>query len=136
MLDLLGAACAAGASVPAALAATGVAIEGERGAVLLRAAALVSLGAEWQAAWVGAGALAPVRDALEPAWVDGAPPGEALRATAASVRRERQARALEAAGRLGVRLVLPLGLCYLPAFVLVGLVPVLVSMASGALGGG
>lgn len=33
-----------------------------------------------------------------------------------------------------MQLVLPLGLCYLPAFVLVGLVPVLISMGSGVLG--
>jgi len=48
----------------------------------------------------------------------------------AQTQREDQSHA-QAAGRLGVRLVLPLGLCHLPAFVLVGLVPVLVSMASG-----
>jgi pilus assembly protein TadC len=34
---------------------------------------------------------------------------------------------------LGVRLVLPLGLCFLPAFVLVGLVPVLASLGRGLL---
>ena len=62
------------------------------------------------------------------------PPGAALRAAAGTLRRERHVRALEAAARLGVRLVLPLGLCYLPAFVLVGLVPVIVSMAAGVLG--
>jgi pilus assembly protein TadC len=57
-------------------------------------------------------------------------PAGSLRAVAATLREERRSRAAEAAGRLGVRLVLPLGLCHLPAFVLVGLVPILVSMTS------
>ncbi|WP_253181950.1 hypothetical protein [Cellulosimicrobium cellulans] len=34
----------------------------------------------------------------------------------------------------GVQLVLPLGACFLPAFVLVGLLPVLLSLGSGLLG--
>ena len=38
------------------------------------------------------------------------------------------------AGSPIVRLVVPLGLCYLPAFVLVGLVPVVVSLGAGLLG--
>ena len=42
---------------------------------------------------------------------------------------------VEAAGRLGVRLVLPLGLCHLPAFILIGVVPVLLSTGVALLGG-
>lgn len=156
VLDLLGAASAAGISVPAALSAVGRAVGGVRGRVLMDAAAALTLGARWGEAWafpVGPGqagrrvadsgsaawsvpaGLAPVAEALQASWEDGAPPGGAVRAAAAVVRREDHARALEAAARLGVRLVLPLGLCHLPAFVLVGLVPVLVSMSAGVLGG-
>ncbi|WP_418606028.1 hypothetical protein [Georgenia sp. SUBG003] len=43
--------------------------------------------------------------------------------------------AQEAAARLGVRLVLPLGLCFLPAFVLLGLVPVVLAAGGAVLGG-
>lgn len=135
LLDLLDAACSAGASVPGALAAVGSAIAGERGAALSAAASRLVLGASWDEAWSGAErALEPVAGALRPSWEDGVAPAGTLRAVAAGVRRERRARELEAAGRLGVRLVLPLGLCHLPAFVLVGLVPVLVSMTTTALG--
>lgn len=136
LLDLLDAACLAGAGVPAALAAVGAAAGGDRGHALRRAAGALALGAPWDEAWAAGAdaALAPVRDALRPTWVDGAAPGGTLRAVAATLRRERRARASEAAGRLGVRLVVPLAVCHLPAFVLVGLVPVLVSMAgSGSL---
>lgn len=138
-LDLLAAACAAGASVTAALVAVGRVLPDDVGRSLVRAGAALAAGAAWDEAWVdGPGTppsarAAPVADALRAAWETGAAPGPALRAAARTVRREEHARALEAAGRLGVRLVLPLGLCYLPAFVLVGLVPVLVSMASGGL---
>jgi hypothetical protein len=151
ILDLLDAACAAGSSVPGALDAVGYAVGGVRGRVLVDAAASLTLGARWPEAWTRTAAalaagrgpdgtrsapadLGPVADALRAGWEDGVPPGAALRAAAGTLRRERHASALEAAARLGVRLVLPLGLCYLPAFVLVGLVPVIVSMAAGVLG--
>jgi len=131
LLDLLGAACSAGASIPGALAVVGAAAGGARGPTLTRVAAALALGGSWAEAWSGAEpALEPVASALQPSWQDGVAPAGSLRAVAATLRRERRTRALEAAGRLGVRLVLPLGLCHLPAFVLVGLVPVLVSMAS------
>jgi hypothetical protein len=93
------------------------------------------LGAPWDVAWTGASAGArAVAASLEPAWTAGASPVPLLRTAADRLRSRRRAETRAAAGRLGVQLVLPLGLCYLPAFVLVGLVPVLVSLASGLLG--
>lgn len=135
VLDLLDAACSAGASVPGALGAVGRAVTGDRGAALARVAAGLTLGASWDEAWSEVPrALVPVGDALRPAWEVGVAPGGGLRSAGRTMRREEHSRALSAAGSLGVHLVLPLGLCYLPAFVLVGLVPVLISMGSGVLG--
>jgi Flp pilus assembly protein TadB len=135
LLDLVDGACQAGVGVPQALDAVGAATGGTAGADLRRAARRLTLGAPWAAAWHGCGPeLRPVARALRPAWEDGVPPGALLRGAAESVRRARDARAAEAAARLGVRLVVPLGLCHLPAFVLVGLVPVLSSMATTTLG--
>lgn len=135
VLDLLDAACSAGASVPGALGAVGRAVGGDRGIVLTRVAAGLTVGASWDEAWSEVPrALVPVGDALRPAWEVGAAPGGGLRSAGRTLRREEHSRALAAAGSLGVHLVLPLGLCYLPAFVLVGLVPVLISMGSGVLG--
>jgi pilus assembly protein TadC len=131
LLDLLDVAVSAGAGVPRALEAVGQAVGGDDGAALTRVAVELLLGASWRAAWVGAPAgLEPIVDTLEGAWLQGAAPGPSLRARAGSIRRDRRRDAREAAGRLGVHLVLPLGLCFLPAFVLLGLVPVLVSLAS------
>ncbi|WP_233404982.1 type II secretion system F family protein [Actinotalea solisilvae] len=131
-MDLLSAACAAGASLPAALIAVGAAVPPSSGRALARAGTALRLGSTWDEAWPDGG---PVARALRPGWEDGSAPGPALRAAADAVRRDRHARALEAASRLGVRLVVPLGLCHLPAFVLVGVAPVLVSMAGGGLSG-
>lgn len=134
LLDLLEAACAAGSSVPGALDAVGAAAGGARGSALVAAARSLSAGAPWREAWAVADpALVPVAVALRPSWEDGVAPTGALRATAAHLRRERQTAALEAAGRLGVRLVLPLAACHLPAFVLVGLLPVLISVGGATL---
>jgi hypothetical protein len=132
LLDLLDAAIASGAGLPRALGAVGRATGGPEGEALVRASSALVMGADWHAAWAGVPArLAPVADGLGPTWVSGAAPGPALRAAADRLRRERRTAAREAAGRLGVHLVLPLGVCFLPAFVLVGLVPVLVSLSAG-----
>ncbi|MBD8000447.1 type II secretion system F family protein [Oerskovia gallyi] len=135
LLELLGAAVRAGTSVPRALEAVGQAIGGPDGAALHRAGAAVVLGAGWVEAWAGAPPrLAMVQSALGLAWEQGAAPGEALRAAGEQLRSDQQAAARQAAARLAVHLVLPLGVCFLPAFVLIGLLPVLLSLGGGVLG--
>lgn len=130
LLELLAAASAAGASVPGALRAVGAAARGVRGAQLERAATRLVRGSPWTAAWRDAPVeLLVVAAALRSSWAGGAAPTGMLRAAARRVQEAREARAAEAAGRLGVRLLGPLAVCHLPAFVLVGLVPVLASLA-------
>ena len=132
VLDLLAAALASGAGLPRSLDAVGRSVGGVDGTSLSRAAAALLLGAGWAQAWERVpGRLGPVAEALRPAWVHGAPPGDALRVAREQLVHEGRARARTAAARLGVRLVLPLGLCLLPAFVLLGLVPVMVALGSG-----
>jgi len=105
------------------------------GSALADASAELLLGASWAVAWERTPErLGPLAEALAAAWVHGSAPGPELRARAAAIRRERRRGARSAAGRLGVHLVLPLGLCFLPAFVLLGLVPVLVSLTRGLVG--
>jgi hypothetical protein len=136
VLELVAAALRAGAGVPRALEATGAAVGEPDGEVLTRAAHTLVLGAKWERAWAYAPpVLGPMVRALRGAWLDGAAPGEALRAAGEEVRHERSSAARTAAARLGVRLVLPLGACYLPAFVLVGLVPVLLALGIDLLTG-
>jgi pilus assembly protein TadC len=135
LLDLVDVAIATGASVPRALSAVGTAVGGPQGDALARGANALLLGAPWRLAWAGMDAsLAEAVDVLEASWVTGSAPGPALRARADQLRRERRTRARAAAGTLGVQLVLPLGLCFLPAFVLLGLVPMVLSLAGDLFG--
>jgi len=135
LLELVAVALAAGAPVPLALATVGAAWPGAAGRGLVRAARAIELGAPWDVAWArGVSSVGAVAEALEPAWTAGASPVPLLRTAADRLRSRRRAETRAAAGRLGVQLVVPLTLCFLPAFVLVGLVPVLVSLASGLLG--
>ena len=138
VLDLIEVATSAGAPVPRALEAVGDAIGGADGRSLREAGAALVLGASWQAAWGGAQhgvRLEPVSHALRGAWESGAAPGRALRVAGEATRREGDRRTRTAAGQLGVQLVLPVGLCLLPAFVLIGLVPVFVSLGVDLLNG-
>jgi len=57
-----------------------------------------------------------------------------LRADAARARRLALAKELRQAALLGSRLLAPLGLCFLPAFVLLGVVPLVVGILRGTLG--
>jgi len=139
ILELLVAALQTGASIPRALKAVGSAIGGRNGPALVRAGRQLELGAPWDEAWrSGSDAqppnfaeLDPVAGALRPAWEVGASPTASLRTAGESVNRRQVEASRLAAARLAVRLVLPLGLCLLPAFVLIGLVPVLLSLGSG-----
>ncbi len=71
--------------------------------------------------------------ALTLAATAGVPPSRILTRAAADLRASFGDRLDEAAARLGVRLVLPLGLAFLPAFVLLTVVPLVISLASDLL---
>ncbi|MCL3789325.1 hypothetical protein H6X68_05540 [Actinomyces sp. 186855] len=143
-LDLACAALGAGASVPGCLEALGRALEEDALGVVGRA---LLLGASWEAAWqapehTGAAEARRWRHrreglelSLRPGWEDGASPAPLLTARAAALRAGRQAAEREAAERLAVRLVVPLGLCHLPAFLLLAIVPVVLSVGSDLLAG-
>jgi tight adherence protein B len=62
----------------------------------------------------------------------GTPLGPMLIEEAASVRVRAEADLERSAERLGVRVLIPLGVCVLPSFIVLGVVPVLVSMLGGA----
>jgi tight adherence protein B len=65
----------------------------------------------------------------------GAPVAELLRAEAVRLRGEARAEGAARAATLGVGLMIPLGCCVLPAFVLLGVVPLMISVVTGTLGG-
>lgn len=128
--DLLCVALSAGASLPRACDAVGEVAGPGHGRVLRRASKALHLGASWAEAW-GEHALGEI---LAPAWSDGADPTPLLQQLARSIRANRSAAAKEAAARLSVQLVIPVGVCLLPAFILVGVVPLLISGSLRILG--
>lgn len=94
--------------------------------------AALSLGTDWETAWSTSERQPPevtrLRDALAFAALTGAPSASILYAQAARERREQFRAAEKRAAALGVKLVIPLGLCSLPAFICLGVVPVLIAM--------
>lgn len=67
--------------------------------------------------------------ALRRADETGAPVAGVVVAAAADVRRDARAARREAGRRVGVRTAAPLGLCFLPAFLLIGIVPTVIALA-------
>lgn len=139
LLELLGACLAGGAPLPAAAQAVGAAVGGPAGARLSAVAAALAVGTAPSQAWqalAGADAtqrasdpLAPAARALARASDGGAPVAAAVSRLAAEARAQGRSAAEQAARRVGVLAVAPLGLCFLPAFVLLGVVPVVVGLA-------
>jgi hypothetical protein len=70
-------------------------------------------------------------EALDLALATGAGPVALIRAAAQEERRARAIRGVQSARRLGVLVLLPTGLCLLPAFLLLTIVPLAVSLALG-----
>jgi pilus assembly protein TadC len=134
--DLLAAALRAGAPVDRAAAAVAEALGGPLGERLGRTARALRLGAGPEEAWGHlsdvAGAPRVVAAAVRSSSSGGALAG-ALTRLADDLRADRAVAAEAAARRAGVLVVLPLGLCFLPAFVLAGLVPVVVAVLGGVL---
>lgn len=62
------------------------------------------------------------------AYATGAPSAQMLQAAATQARAEQRRDAETKAEELGVKMMLPLGLCFLPAFILLGVIPVVIGM--------
>lgn len=137
VLDLLAACLRAGMPVPIALEAVAPGAPPDTGNALHATANLLALGADPAPAW------APLRARpgfaeLAVAATRTARSGAALASTADDLaRRARDGLGVEAeerAERAGVALALPVGLCFLPAFFALGVLPVVLGLA-GRIGG-
>lgn len=135
VVDLLAAGLSVGAPLPRAADVVARALPGPAAATLAEAGRLVALGAEPRLAYepLQTGALAPVGRALVRSARTGAPVADQLARAAAEIRAARTSAAEEAAARVEVLAVIPLGLFFLPGFVLIGIVPVVVGLAAAVL---
>ncbi|HEY8474948.1 MAG TPA: type II secretion system F family protein [Natronosporangium sp.] len=135
--DLLAVALRGGAPVDRAAAAVAEALPGPLGDRLARVARALRLGATPAEAWAHldpavAGAARLARAAVRSAEHGSALAG-ALGRLADDLRADRSTAVEAAARRAGVLIVLPLGLCFLPAFMLAGLVPVIIAILGDVL---
>lgn len=136
--DLLAACISAGAGPREAAEAVGESLGGPVGERLARAAAELRLGGEPARAWgwfgriPGAAALARC---LERADSTGAPAAEPVARLAERFRADRARTAAARGRRAQVLITAPVGLCFLPAFLAVGVAPVVIGLADGLLNG-
>lgn len=134
--DLLAATLRAGVPVDRAAAAVADALGGPLGERLERTARSLRLGADPAEAWAHL-ADVPGASRLGAAAVRSSTSGGALAGAltrlSEDLRGDRSVAAEAAARRAGVLIVLPLGLCFLPAFLLAGLVPVVVAVLGDVL---
>ncbi|MFC6010128.1 type II secretion system F family protein [Nocardia lasii] len=144
--DLLAACLRAGLPMAAAARACAPTAPPVLRSALLRAADLLALGADAATAWERAAA-----DAVGTAGADeveslarmarrsarsGASLATAVGELATQRREAVEDAAIARAERAGVLIGGPLGLCFLPAFVCLGIVPVVIGLADNVLGGG
>jgi pilus assembly protein TadC len=135
-VDLVAAALRAGAAPGAALRAVADAVGGPVSLRFGRVERALRLGAPAAEAWSYLGDVdgaIRVARAAERSDHSGAALAGALVRIADDLRTDSALASEAAARRAGVLVVLPLGLCFLPAFMLTGLVPVIVAVIGGVL---
>ncbi|TQJ38341.1 type II secretion system (T2SS) protein F [Arthrobacter sp. SLBN-112] len=132
MLELVAAMLDAGAGIGRSLELVAASAVPQYRDSLRPVVSALAIGADWETAWRSSAVRLPeileLRDALGFAALTGAPSSAILYAQAARLRRERFRAAEKRAASLGVKLVVPLGLCSLPAFICLGVVPVLLAL--------
>ena len=126
------------AGLPVALAVTAAAepLRGAVGARLRRTAGLLELGADAAAAWVAAEqlpALATFARAAGRSASTGSALAQVARAEADRIRSGLLDTAQAKAQRAAVLITAPLGVCFLPAFLVLGIAPVVVGLAGEVL---
>lgn len=145
-LEVFAVCLSAGMAVPTAAAATAPSAPADLGAILCRAADLLALGADPATAWSFP---AGTREAGGPddhlsallrlarrSSASGAALADGVADLATQSRQDAGHRAAAAAERASVVIAGPLGLCFLPAFICLGIVPVVAGLASDVLGSG
>ncbi|MET0872394.1 MAG: type II secretion system F family protein [Paeniglutamicibacter terrestris] len=94
-----------------------------------RVARALEMNVDWDRAWTQSSTVVrELESTLRFTQLSGAPAAALLRSCAAAARK-RGVREAEARGaEFGIKLVVPLGLCALPAFIALGVVPVVISL--------
>ncbi|WP_236667242.1 MULTISPECIES: type II secretion system F family protein [unclassified Nonomuraea] len=131
--DLMTACLIAGRPVSAATEIAGRTVGGPLGRRLGWVSSRLRLGADPETTWAalaGDPAMGGLCRAMGRAAQSGAPVAEVLTRLADDALEATRAGSVASARQVGVKAVAPLGLCFLPAFVLLGIIPVVAGLAS------
>ena len=131
VVELIAGCLTAGLPMPAALEAASVAGDDVIRDACFAAAAALRRGAPaaeaWQS-WSSDPSLEPVARATRRTTQTGAGVADDLRRVAARLRAGRQSRIQQRVQQASIWVVVPLGLCFIPAFVLVAVVPIVIGL--------
>jgi Flp pilus assembly protein TadB len=136
VVTLLAAALRAGLAPAAAIELVSRALPGAASYRLAPVAARLQLGGDPVAIWTGLAAdpeLAPLGRTLARAHRTGTPVAAAVERLAADLAAHARAEVEDRARAVGVRAAVPLGLCLLPSFLLLGIIPLAVALAAAIL---
>lgn len=134
--DLLALVLLSGRGVTESMSVVAERVGGRLGADLAIVVAARAWGLDDERSWEMVDpAWQPIARALVLADAAGVPPSSTLASAAEDIRRAEEHRLEVASERLGVRLVLPLGLTFLPAFVATTVIPVVAALAAEVLRG-
>lgn len=136
-VDLLAACCAVGRAPQESLPVVSRAVGGSLGARFDEISARLSLGADPAVEWARLARdpqLATLGRTMRRSAESGAPLAEGLSRLADDCRRERRTYALLRARTVGVKAAGPLAACFLPAFMVIGVVPTVASSFQHLLG--
>jgi Flp pilus assembly protein TadB len=134
VVGLLGDALRAGQAPPEALGVVAAALPGPAADTLAGVAPRLGLGIDPQTVYADLGAdpaLGPLGRALARAHRTGAPITATVDRLADDLARAARAEVEDRARAVGVRAAVPLGLCLLPSFLLLGIVPVVAGLFTG-----
>lgn len=133
-LDLAAAVLRAGQPLPAALELVAPAVPEDQRPAVVRVARMLALGADPDDAWRAVdGELAPIAVAARRSAHSGLRLADGFERLAVELRASVRSSAQARAQRAGVWAMAPLGLCFLPAFVCLGIVPVVAGLVGQAL---
>jgi Flp pilus assembly protein TadB len=133
LVRLLAAALRSGLPPDDAVRVVCAALPGEAAARLVTVTERLALGVDPERVWsalAGDAGLAPLGRALARAHRTGAPVVATVERLGEELARQAQAQVEQRARAVGVRAALPLGLCLLPAFLLLGIVPLVAGLVS------
>jgi Flp pilus assembly protein TadB len=131
VVHLLATALESGCDVTEALRVVVEALPGPTTAILGAVPARLAMGVPAEAAWrpvLDNAALAPLGRAMVRAHRSGAPVTEEVSRLADELERTARARVEDRARAVGVKAAVPLGVCLLPSFLLIGVVPLVAGL--------